>query len=1103
MITANLLEVLKKSRKTIGLKDLVLYGRVRCAIERPSVIGKDIQVSSGFFCIVDVYAIKCLGEDYFQGGISDSLCFVKGSVIAFLDEVDLVDKDIKLFGTTKTRGVTVKQQFNHSSMYDGITALCFKMSGNSNFVVVPNKAVELLEDDSSIRATELQDFVAKVVISKEGIEYPEELDAFTEFKGAESYKEIDVNTLKWNLQDKKKDPCYVDDERFIDVSKLKLNLTHNLGSIDESPMLDAVKEEVNHLSMLRYRYARDLKMKYKEYCGSEMDDDFNPKEHGMKKGDVYYGEPDIYDIIRTSFISEIASRYHERIGNTHTRYGSFVDEFVSSLSNMGWGGTTEKDDETKRSEVNNLKDKLMEECKSDPTCLYGEGKYSDLRCLTDYRKFASLVIGVLTGIGTEKIKTNASSCYRAGIGLDLWYYMLIRNPYTLGLLGTGLSVWDIDKIYYSFGRFFSGHMFEEEVSSVRNELLLLDTISGSIDNDSLLNEYSIKKSYRYNYNSMRLITLNGYPCKKENILAISTLLNRDICRYFNEYELTKSNPFTKERVKDLYENKGLLEEIDLKGTMYYALASDMEKEYIIYTTLYSKGQTDSGVTMEDVEKVISEFEEEKGFKLEQLQKDAMQLTLKQAGVLAGCAGSGKTTTSDCMTKIITEVFGDRYKLGYSTPTGKACRRLAEVVGGDVKTLHSRFGIGLGGCSYLGSVSKRPSTQSDKMVYFFDEMAMCNMDLLFEVCRNITDDDLVYFMGDVGQLPPIGRGNPFKLLMSILPCVELGVSKRAAEGSLVNYNCTILNHLSDSVVVELKYDDKTFIANECNDSEIPIKVTSMFSGFMSGKYGGVKYEEDDIQVITGYQKEGITFSTSALNTPLHSLLRKNDRVLYKYLDRDFCMGERVIHLRRNAYEMPRYTTTDKVTFTEEVAFGVVNGEMGKIIGVVRSDMCTFLPMKDKEEMSDIELEILDRRSEREVLDNSIFKSDKIYFVVVEIYDVDLKKNVVALYRANLVDDSTGILCFEGGDLSYLDYAYALTTHKMQGSQSKVVIAALGSASNPEFINRNMINTILTRSQGIVGIVGSIKGSESAINLGRRNKSAEYCKDILSILVGVPM
>ena len=45
MITANLLEVLKKSRKTIGLKDLVLYGRVRCAIERPSVIGKDIQVS--------------------------------------------------------------------------------------------------------------------------------------------------------------------------------------------------------------------------------------------------------------------------------------------------------------------------------------------------------------------------------------------------------------------------------------------------------------------------------------------------------------------------------------------------------------------------------------------------------------------------------------------------------------------------------------------------------------------------------------------------------------------------------------------------------------------------------------------------------------------------------------------------------------------------------------------------------------------------------------------------------------------------------------------------------------------------------------------------
>ena len=71
--------------------------------------------------------------------------------------------------------------------------------------------------------------------------------------------------------------------------------------------------------------------------------------------------------------------------------------------------------------------------------------------------------------------------------------------------------------------------------------------------------------------------------------------------------------------------------------------------------------------------------------------------------------------------------------------------------------------------------------------------------------------------------------------------------------------------------------------------------------------------------------------------------------------------------------------------------------------------------------------------------------------------------------------------------------------MQGSQSPVVICAFGSSCNPNFINRNMINTMFTRSQEVVCNVGSVEGVESPITKGRMRISPVRCNDALSILV----
>ena len=130
------------------------------------------------------------------------------------------------------------------------------------------------------------------------------------------------------------------------------------------------------------------------------------------------------------------------------------------------------------------------------------------------------------------------------------------------------------------------------------------------------------------------------------------------------------------------------------------------------------------------------------------------------------------------------------------------------------------------------------------------------------------------------------------------------------------------------------------------------------------------------------------------------------------------------------------------------------------------------------------------------------SDNEYVMVVENYDVDLEKNVYVLYYCKFLEGRGTVAM--GPDLRNLDLAYALTCHKMQGSQAQAVIIPLEKRSNPSFINRNMINTMITRSQGKVSLVGSI-GNEysSALSRGRgevalKIKSGQY-NDLLEKLV----
>lgn len=1100
MSDANILRVLKKKNQ---LQDMAVIGKVRCAIEKPSIVSS-LELSEGFFAIVDVYAVQCMGYDYFGEDTSyydrNKIYFTVGSMLFSSVNPDIIGKWVRIQGRGNN-GCTVKRQVYVKDPTEGVHCFCFKKGskdGKSIWLIAPNTVKLLLKKD--ISNTILEDYVT--FNGDEILEFtvPESTTNMMEYDGVKSYKEKENSAIKKSSGAYE----YVENSEMVDVSKIDLKLVKHLEAPEISELLSVVQSEVDSQNMKRQDFAKKLSNRV----------DIGAKN--MFEG----GDPsEIAETIRNNYINVFAGNYNNPFCPTLNEQGKlYVDQLISSMYDVRFAGEENENEgkETNRKIMSEGLDKIKKGVALNPTVLGKEfGDY--VKILKDDIKMAALIIGNVSGIGEDSIVQNYNTCFRYhNMSLGNWFFGLVFYPYIQGMMGKGLSVVDCDRLFFTLGRVYAySYVGDDEFKNLMEEnmkyrryLMVLEGIKKEESSTActLVSIPKMESNYFKFYpdRDKKYFHEVGLPMPLNKKLAMSYLLGTNLPA-IDPTPYIGSNPCNRKLIAEL-EETGV---IDTVNENFIAMTQNMYKEMVIYNTLIKKGRETTGITDEQVKTTIEEFEGKKGFSLESLQKDGIGLVKYKAAVLSGCAGSGKTTTSDCMSMCLEKYIEGDYEIVYGTPTGKACRRLAEVVGGNVKTIHSLFGVGVGSEPYLTPIRVRPNFSS-KRIYIFDEMAMCSTDLMYEIVKNLSDADLVYFLGDIKQLPPIGRGVPFSMLMTILPCVELGVSKRAASGSLVNYNSLLINFVSDGRVVDLKGDESSFVIRDCADEMISVEVLKMFKELMNGKYGK-EYLEDDIQVITQYQNPEKMWSAPVLNPPIQAFLRQGDKMLFRHVDRKFYKNDRVIHLKKNSYEMRRYEMVSPTVFKEVVTFGAVNGEVGKMVGVYQSDMVTIYPFdskgfENKKDITPDEKKLLEKWREKEdsLRDDMSFSDKEFYFVVVQYYDNDLHRDVYVLYRAHCRPESTfgsfGEKVFEGGDLQNLDLAYALTAHKMQGSQGKAIIACFGKKSSPEFVNRNMINVIITRSQDFVGMVGSITGYDSAVTKGRLHVSPRVRDDILGVLAG---
>jgi len=173
--------------------------------------------------------------------------------------------------------------------------------------------------------------------------------------------------------------------------------------------------------------------------------------------------------------------------------------------------------------------------------------------------------------------------------------------------------------------------------------------------------------------------------------------------------------------------------------------------------------------------------------------------LRPVSVIAGAAGTGKTTVVSAIIKAIEKGHGAGTSFRLLAPTGKAADRLRDKTGKDASTLHS-FLAERGWLNDNLTFKENGRREESITTYILDESSMLDLSLLATFFRAVNWNAVqrLIFVGDPNQLPPIGVGRPFADLIDWLKkdhpesVAHLSVNMRQLETRLKGKNTVLLD-----------------------------------------------------------------------------------------------------------------------------------------------------------------------------------------------------------------------------------------------------------------------------------------------------------------------
>jgi exodeoxyribonuclease V alpha subunit len=387
-------------------------------------------------------------------------------------------------------------------------------------------------------------------------------------------------------------------------------------------------------------------------------------------------------------------------------------------------------------------------------------------------------------------------------------------------------------------------------------------------------------------------------------------------------------------------------------------------------------------------------------------------------VLTGGPGTGKSS----ITKKVVDILLDLgKKIVLAAPTGRAAKRMTEVIGVESMTIHRL----LSWDHINGGFLKNENNPIEADTIIIDESSMKDINLAAALLRATPHDSQIIFIGDSDQLEPVGPGNFFKDIINsgVVPIFRLSkIFRQGKESLIIKYahsinsgeipnidspllNSNVWSNGSDCIFIDSglpeagsnkkDYPNWSSLRYDLDVVDMTVKL------YMESlpKYVG---EDKEIQILIPMNVGDL--GNAKMNAKIQSIinppsLNKNEIKLKERILRE---GDKVIHTKNN-YDLEVY-----------------NGDIGKIISVYPSKNEIMVKFSDDRE--------------------------------------------VEYKRSDILD---------------LDLAYSISIHKAQGSEFDCVILPIMNQYY-RMLFRNLVYTGLTRAKKFAVFVGQRKALETAVN-----------------------
>ena len=235
---------------------------------------------------------------------------------------------------------------------------------------------------------------------------------------------------------------------------------------------------------------------------------------------------------------------------------------------------------------------------------------------------------------------------------------------------------------------------------------------------------------------------------------------------------------SRERIEgelDALIHAGSLACVSLGGRFLVAQPAIHKMESELAETFTTKRHPNRHVAADDVDALLAQVPA-----LNRAQRRAVIAAAEHNMVLvSGGAGSGKTFTLSAITKLY-EQKGLRVVL--AAPTGKAAKRIEQVVGREAVTLHRL--LGFKGKAFTAG----PEAPIDADVIIIDEVSMVDVSLAWHLLRAVDlERTCLVLVGDHNQLPPVGPGNLLRDLIERQPIPTITLDEIVRQAGTLKEN----------------------------------------------------------------------------------------------------------------------------------------------------------------------------------------------------------------------------------------------------------------------------------------------------------------------------